>query len=93
MDPVVDSLLMAPPYVCLAMAFGLSYGMLGVMDLTIAVRFAAAAYGGWIGSMLFGLYPALDPAALFGALGGAMIVSVAAWSLLAPLARQQRALN
>ncbi len=88
MEALIDGLMIAPPYICLALAYGLVYGMLGVMDLTITTRFTAAAYGGWCGSKILGMYPAYDPAALCGGILVAAVLSTACWWLLTPLIRQ-----
>lgn len=61
--------------------------MLGVMDLTVSVRFGAAAYCGWLASTTLGWYPAIDPLVMVASVGGAALVSALIWQLLKPLAR------
>lgn len=88
MEALLDGMMIAPPYVCLALAYGLVYSMLGIMDLSVSARFTASAYGGWLATGLVGWYPALDPAVLGVGLVAAVIVSTACWLLLAPLTQE-----
>jgi branched-chain amino acid transport system permease protein len=85
MQAIFDSVLIAPPYVCLALAYGLVYGMLGIMDLSIPARYTAAAYAGWVASHWLLWYPALDPLVLLGSLFGAVVMCVFCWKLVKPL--------
>lgn len=87
MDAFFDGVMISPPYICLALAYGLVYGMLGVMDLTISVRFTAAAYVGWLGSRLLGWHPSVDPCVLVGGVLAAAILGIACWLLVEPLTR------
>jgi branched-subunit amino acid ABC-type transport system permease component len=86
MEALVDGLMLAPPYVCLSLAYGLVY-MLGILDLSVSARFTAAAYGGWICVRVLGWYPAVDPVVLGGSVLVAVATAAACWALLAPLAR------
>ena len=89
MTAILDGVLASPPTVCLALAFGLVYGMLGVMDLSVPIRFAAAAYAGWYASRVLGWYPAADPAVLGAAAAGAVGSNWLCWRMLAPLTRAE----
>src|SRR5687767_2077485 len=63
--------------------------MMGLMDLSVSVRFTAAAYGGWVASRWLGWYPAHDPLVLLAAIAAAMLAAAICWALLLPLARDE----
>jgi urea transport system permease protein len=87
---IAEGVLESSFVVCLALAHGLLYGTLRVMDLTVATRAAAAAYGGWwLASILVvnGGNPALNPLVWLAAVVGALAVGSLLWTLLAPLAK------
>ena len=85
MSVITDGLLAAAPYLCLALSYGLLYGMLGIMDLTVAARFAAAGYAGSIACGVLGWYPPRDGVVMFAAFGGALGISLISWFLIKPL--------
>lgn len=85
MQAIFDSVLVSPPYVCLALAYGLVYGMLGIMDLSLPARYTAAAYAGWLASHWLLWYPVLDPFVVVAGLVGAVVMCVFCWKLVEPL--------
>jgi branched-subunit amino acid ABC-type transport system permease component len=86
---IVEGLLESSFVVCLALAYGLLYGTLRVMDLTVATRAAAAGYGGWwLASLLAHTgNPTLNPLVWLAAIGAALVVTFVLWALLAPLTK------
>lgn len=90
LPPLVDGILSSTFVVCLALAYGLIYGVLGAMDLTVGARFAAAGFAGWlVANRLSGDgNPAWHPVVWLGAVAGAVAVTIPIWSLLRPLSRR-----
>ena len=88
---IFDAVIASSPVVCIALAYGIVYGILGLMDLTLSARFAAAAYAGWCVADRVNPAgnPAISAAVWVGAITGAMLLTVPTWVLLAPLTRRQ----
>lgn len=89
LQALLDGFLIAPPYACLALAYGLVYGMLGAMDLTVSSRFTAAAYGGWAATSALGWHPVFDPAVMSAAIAAAVGMTILTWALLEAMSREQ----
>jgi branched-subunit amino acid ABC-type transport system permease component len=87
---IVDGVIASSAVVCLALAYGITYGMLGVMDLTLSARFASAAFASWWVAQTFyaSKNPVFAPAVWIGAIGGATILTVLLWMAMAPLTRR-----
>jgi branched-subunit amino acid ABC-type transport system permease component len=87
---VFDALMTSSPVVCLALAYGIIYGVLGLMDLTLSTRFAAAAYAGWwLANRLYPqTNPTLNPALWIAAMASALMLTIGTWALLVPLTRR-----
>jgi branched-subunit amino acid ABC-type transport system permease component len=80
--------MLAPPYVVVALAYGILYGLLGQMDLTVAARFTFAAYGGAMAQDILGWNPAWDPAVWAAGVAFALALAAVCFLLFEPLARQ-----
>lgn len=87
MEALIDGIIAGSPYGVLGLAYGLIFGVLGTMDLTLAARFTIASYAGWSVSGALGWYPALDPVVLLAATSAAALSAMACWLLLEPLSR------
>ncbi len=86
-EAFIDGLITSPLLVCLALAYGLVYGLLGVMDLTLGARVAMAGYGALMVAELLGVrsHPLGSVALWLGSLAGALLLATISWWLLAPL--------
>jgi branched-chain amino acid transport system permease protein len=87
MAAIVDGILASPPVVCFALAYGIIYGLLGIMDLTLAVRFSTGGLLAWAFSHALGEAnpPSLSGELWLVALGGAMVVGQGSWWALCRL--------
>jgi branched-subunit amino acid ABC-type transport system permease component len=88
LSALLDGAFLAPPYVVLALAYGLVYGMMGMMDLSVAARFTAAAYGGFFAQEILAWHPGVDPAVWLVATCASVVVGGVFFWLLMPLLRQ-----
>lgn len=88
---IVDGLVTSPLLVCLALAYGLTYGLLGIMDLTIGARVAASGYGAWLAGQAVGITgnPVAAIPLWLGAVCGALLLGAATWSFLMPLLKTE----
>jgi branched-chain amino acid transport system permease protein len=85
--PVVDALFDSPLLLALALAYGLVYGVLRVMDLTLAIRAAMAGYCGWLmATAMSPQNPVSSPLVWLAALAGVLLVGLPSWALLRPFA-------
>ncbi|MCE9637844.1 MAG: hypothetical protein K8T90_19260 [Planctomycetes bacterium] len=84
---LADGVIASPPVVCLALAYGIVFGVLGTMDLTLGVRFAASAYAAHAVTQVLGLEgdPAFHPAAWAAALAGGLVATMLTWWLVRQL--------
>jgi branched-chain amino acid transport system permease protein len=89
MAAIVDGIVASPPVVCLALAYGIVYGLLGIMDLTVGVRFAAAGLAGWLLVAQLGIAtnPASCPWLWLAVAAASASLGAVLWILLAPLRR------
>ena len=86
---LVDGAFASRPVVCLALAYGIAYGLLGYMDLTVWVRMTVAGYAGWltVEQLHVATHPAFAPQLWLAAIVGSVVCGALAWALLAPLQR------
>jgi branched-subunit amino acid ABC-type transport system permease component len=86
---LLDGLVASSPLVCLALVYGLLYGVLGLMDLTVPVRFATAGYAASLIANRFSPLsnPVKEPLAIAAGITACVVVTLFLWLLIQPLTK------